>query len=119
MFREFHHQVRGRAHVLDGSRGQDRTAYLSRNGVQVLCLSDGAGSASHSEFGAQALVDSTCRLLADRFGEFVVSQDGRWLKLEIVSYLLKRLEYAAERQGVEVRDLAATLLASPWRATSF
>lgn len=111
MFREFHYQVRGRGHVADGGRGQDRTAYLSRNGVQALCLSDGAGSASHSEFGAQALVDAGCRLLVNRFSDFVVRQDGAALKTEIVEHLLDRLRDVAARQNVEVRDLAATFLA--------
>ncbi|WP_262852268.1 PP2C family serine/threonine-protein phosphatase [Mumia quercus] len=111
MFRAFHYQVRGRGHVLDGVRGQDRTAYLARNRVQVMCLSDGAGSATHAEFGAQALVDAGCRLLVERFSDFVASQDGASLKLEIVEYLLERLGDVAERQGVQIRDLAATFLA--------
>ncbi|MCX8452822.1 PP2C family serine/threonine-protein phosphatase [Paenarthrobacter ureafaciens] len=111
MFREFHYQVRGRGHVLDGSRGQDRTAYLARSGVQVVCLSDGAGSAPQSEFGAQALVDTGCKLLSERFGDFVSSDDGVALKLEIVNYLLDRLHDVAERRAVGIRDLASTFLA--------
>lgn len=111
MFREFHYQVRGRGHALDGSRGQDRTSYLARNGVQALCLSDGAGSATHSEYGAQALVEAGCSLLVERFGEFVASQDGVALKLEVVRVLVARLREVAERHRVEVRDLAATFLA--------
>lgn len=111
MFREFHYQVRGRGHVLDGSRGQDRTSYHARDGVQALCLSDGAGSATHSEYGAQALVQAGCSLLVERFGEFVASQDGVALKLEVVELLIARLREVAERHRVEVRDLAATFLA--------
>ncbi|MCB8045052.1 protein phosphatase 2C domain-containing protein [Microbacterium oxydans] len=61
MFKEFHHQARGRGHELDGTRGQDRTQYLSRSGVQAICLADGAGSALHSELGAQAVVDERMR----------------------------------------------------------
>lgn len=111
MFREFHYQVRGRGHALDSTRGQDRTAYLSCDGVQVLCLSDGAGSASHSEFGAQTLVDAGCKLIAERFADLVDSDDGASLKVEIVRHLLARLEPVAARLDVEVRDLAATFLA--------
>lgn len=111
MFREFHYQVRGRAHVLDGSRGQDRTAYLTRGGVQVMCLSDGAGSATHSELGAQALVEAGCKLLVERFRDFVSREDGAALKREVVSNLVGRLGEVAERRGVEIRDLAATFLA--------
>lgn len=111
MFREFHYQVRGRGHVLDGSRGQDRTAYLSRGGVQVLCLSDGAGSASHSEYGAQALVEAGCHLLSEHFREFVTSDDGAALKIEVARGLLDRVRQVAQRLGVPTRDLAATFLA--------
>lgn len=111
MFREFHHQARGRAHSLDGSRGQDRTGYVARDGVQVMCLSDGAGSATHSEHGAQALVDAGCQLLSEHFRDFVVSDDGAALKLQIVRHLLGRLQQVAERRGVGVRALAATFLA--------
>ena len=35
---------RGRGHLLDGTPGQDRTGYLSRGGVQAMCLADGAAS---------------------------------------------------------------------------
>lgn len=111
MFREFHYQVRGRGHARDGTRGQDRTAFLSRGGVQVLCLSDGAGSATHSEFGAQALVDAGCKLMIERFFEFETSGDGVQLKLGIVRHLLGRLDEVATRLAVGVGDLAATFLA--------
>lgn len=111
MFREFHYQVRGRGHALNGTRGQDRTAYLSRGGVQVLCLSDGAGSAEHSEIGAQTLVEAGCELLASRFGEFAASNDGVDVKLTIARHLEERLTDVAIRLNVPVRDLAATFLA--------
>lgn len=111
MFRQFHHQVRGRGHARDGTRGQDRTAYASRGGVQVLCLSDGAGSASHSEYGAQALVHAGCQLLLERFAGFADSDDGAAIKLEIVRFLLARLHAVADRHDVGVKDLAATFLA--------
>lgn len=111
MFREFHYQVRGRGHVLDGSRGQDRTSYLAQGGVQVICLSDGAGSASHSEYAAQALVEAGCQLLSDRFRSFVPRDDGAAMKLEIVRHLVGRLGGVAERRGVGIRDMAATFLA--------
>ncbi|WP_354500714.1 PP2C family serine/threonine-protein phosphatase [Mycetocola sp. 2940] len=111
MFREFHYQVRGRGHVLEGTRGQDRTAYLACRGVQVICLSDGAGSAAHSEIGAQILVDAGCELLSERFGDFVSSDDGVALKLEIVDYLLHRLDDVAKARAVGIGDLAGTFLA--------
>ncbi|MBM7331547.1 protein phosphatase 2C domain-containing protein [Agrobacterium sp. S2] len=78
MFGQFHYQVRGRAHQAAGTRGQDRTAYLSRGGVQALCLAiERRGSATHAELGAQAAADAGCALLVEHFQELVTSSaDG-------------------------------------------
>lgn len=111
LFREFHYQARGRGHALDGTRGQDRTGYLSRGGVQALCLADGAGSATHSEHGAEALVHEGCRLLAERFTDFVASEDGLAVKLDILQHLRDRLKEIAGSREWELKDLAATFLA--------
>ena len=110
MFKEFHYQVRGHGHLRDGTPVQDRTKYLSRGGVQVLCLADGAGSASHSEFGAQAVVDEACAMLVDRFAEFATSDDGARVKVELLDQLVSKLNDVADRHGVEPGDLASTFL---------
>jgi len=110
VFREFHHQVRGHGHLRDGTPVQDRTMYLSRGGVQALCLADGAGSATHSEFGAQAVVDEGCRLLVERFAEFDLSGNGAQIKVEIVSRLVGKLNEVAERHRCTLADLASTFL---------
>ena len=111
MFREFHHQVRGRGHAAEGTPCQDRTAYLTRAGVQVACLADGAGSAAQSQHGAHTVVREGCRLLAARFHEYVSRDDGAQIKREIVDELGKQLEKTARRQRCEARDLASTFLA--------
>ena len=110
MFKEFHYQVRGHGHLRDGTPVQDRTKYVSRGGVQVLCLADGAGSASHSEFGAQAVVDEACAMLVDRFAEFATSDDGARVKVELLDQLVSKLTNVADRHGVEPGDLASTFL---------
>ena len=111
MFTEFHHQVRGRGHEHEGTRGQDRTAYLSRGGVQVLCLADGAGSATHSEYGAQAVVHEGCALLAEQFADLITSDDADFSRRLILGRLHARLERVAGRLGCAVSDLASTFLA--------
>lgn len=110
MFNEFHHQVRGRGHELGGTRGQDRTAYLSRRGVQVLCLADGAGSAASSEFGAQAVVDEGCEMLAERFEDFVSSESAEESRREILDRLRDRLGQVASKHDCAVTALASTFL---------
>lgn len=111
MFREFHHQVKGKGHVETGSPCQDKTSYTNREGVQVLCLSDGAGSAAHSEIGAQALVNEGGKMLVEQFVEFTSRDDGANVKVEVVQRLLTKLERTSRRRKVTVKDLAATFLA--------
>lgn len=110
MFKEFHYQVRGHGHLRDGTPVQDRTKYLSRGGVQVLCLADGAGSVSHSEFGAQAVVDEGCTVLVERFADFAASNDGARVKVELLERLVSKVASVAERQHLDLRDLASTFL---------
>jgi len=110
VFAEFHYQVRGRGHAREGLPVQDRTKYLSRGGVQVLCLADGAGSASHSEYGAQAVVEEGCAVLAERFAEYASSTDGVSVKLELLSRLRTKVAQVAERHGVGMAELASTFL---------
>ena len=110
MFKEFHYQVRGHGHVRDGTPVQDRTKYLSRGGIQVLYLADGAGSASHSELGAQAVVDEGCTVLIERFADFAASNDGASVKVELLERLVSKVSSVADRQGLDLRDLASTFL---------
>ncbi|MEI2784599.1 MAG: protein phosphatase 2C domain-containing protein [Candidatus Nanopelagicales bacterium] len=110
MFKEFHYQVRGHGHLRDGTPVQDRTKYLSRGGVQALCLADGAGSAARSELGTQAVVDEGCAALVERFNEFEVSSDGARVKVELHERLLTRVGNLADRHRLELRDLASTFI---------
>lgn len=75
-----------------------------------MCLADGAGSASQSEHGAQALVDAGVKLLAASFDGFASRDDGAQVKVEIIERLIERLETVAARRKCEVRDLASTFL---------
>lgn len=110
MFKEFHYQVRGHGHLREGTPVQDRTKFLSRGGVQVLCLADGAGSASHSQFGAQAVVDEGCAVLVEHFAEYAASNDGVHVKVDVLGRLLAKMTAVAERQDVSPDDLASTFL---------
>lgn len=103
--------MRGRGHENEGTLGQDRTDYLQKYGVQVLCLADGAGSATHSGYGAQAVTDAGCALLAERFHDFAVGDDAAQARQEIVNGLQARLTETADRLGCAMTDLASTFLA--------
>jgi serine/threonine protein phosphatase PrpC len=110
VFKEFHYQVAGHGHLRDCTPVQDRTRYLSRGGVQVTCLADGAGSATRSDMGAQAVVDEGCRMLVERFPDFATSAEGAQVRLEIVDRLVGKVQGVADRLGCEPTDLASTFL---------
>jgi len=111
VFNEFHYQVRGRAHERDGTPGQDRTTYLSRAGIQAMCLADGAGSASKSTRGAQAAADEGCVALTELFDSLVTSNDADQSRREILNRLHARLAEVARRLDCSLSDLASTFLA--------
>lgn len=110
MFNAFHHYIRGRGHELDGTPCQDRTQYLSCNGVQAICLADGAGSASQAELGAQAVVEEGCALLVERFSELLASTDADRTRIELLDRLLSKLDQLAGQHRLAPEDLASTFL---------
>lgn len=77
----------------------------------MLCLADGAGSATHSAYGAQAVTYAGCALLAERFHDFAAGEDAAQAREQIVSGLQARLMETADRLGCAVTDLASTFLA--------
>lgn len=117
-WREFAYQVRGKSHVLDDKPGQDRFRYDTRHGVQVLCLADGAGSARHSEHGAQAAVTAGCDFVLNGLaasGATIKSLDGRTL----LGHLLARLKSTAAHLDCDLKDLASTFLCVAITKTTF
>jgi hypothetical protein len=110
VFKEFHYQVRGHGHLREGTPVQDRTKYLSRGGVQVACLADGAGSAARSELGAQAVVDAGCDLFVESFDELIKMEDGGETRRAIITPLLSKLRDIAHRHQCEPAELASTFL---------
>lgn len=119
MFKEFHYQARGHSHLRNGTPVQDRTKYASRGGVQVLCLADGAGSASHSQFGAQAVVEEGCAVLVELFADYAASNDGVQVKVDLLGRLVAKVAAVAERHDVSPDDLASTFLCVAVSGDSF
>ncbi|WP_343065953.1 PP2C family serine/threonine-protein phosphatase [Microbacterium marinum] len=111
--------MRGLSHVREGTPGQDRTGYRSQRGVQALCLADGAGSATHSDIGAQAVVDAGCSLLVENFETFASEADGAGVKQHLLHTLRNKLEQVASRHDVEPGALACTFLCVAVSAEQF
>lgn len=102
--------VQGRGHAKKDIPCQDKVARRSENGVHVIALADGAGSASMSHFGAQVVVNRMTAFVADRFFDLIAQADGRLVAQEILSVTLQALNDEAELRECTLKDLASTLL---------
>ena len=102
--------VQGRGHAKKNIPCQDKVARREENGVQVIVLADGAGSASLSHFGAECVVNRIAAFAADRFFDLINKADGREVTQEILSVALQALRVEAELRGCSLKDLASTLL---------
>ena len=62
----------GNKHINRGTPCEDASCTLSRNGVSVVCVSDGAGGSkyTHARFGSKCAVDCISNLLCDHFDAF-------------------------------------------------
>ena len=102
--------VRGRGHEKTDIPCQDKTAFAAENGVQVIALADGAGSAKLSHYGAEAVTRHICSLLCSRFGQYFSNKDGVSVKQELLDETGGCLRSLADQLGCEVKKLASSLL---------
>lgn len=108
-WRGYAYQVRGKSHELDGIPGEDRVRFVFRNGVKVLCLADGAGSARYSADGAEAVVDAGCEFAIANFGSGTGA--SRIVDVDALhAQLIARLNGTASRLACGLKDLASTFL---------
>lgn len=103
-------EVQGSGHKAAGLPCQDKTCKMVRNGVYVIALADGAGSARLSHYGAERVVRDASEYLAEHFQECFDCDDGRKVKKALLGTLLQGLEEEAQRHKCDIRDLASTLL---------
>ena len=101
----------GRGHERSGAPCQDKVECLTKDGVVVMALSDGAGSAKLSHYGAESAVSAACRLLAARFDEWFAGEDASVVRRSLVEGVLSDLRKTAQRLDCKESDLACTLLA--------
>ena len=89
---------------------QDKVKILSADNLWIGTLSDGAGSASHSHYGAQCVVDTVCALMSSSFDKLYDMQDATKAKAFIVTEIVNALNGVALSLDVSIKELAATLL---------
>ena len=110
MWRFFQYAVAGRGHEKRDIPCQDKTFILERDGVKVIALADGAGSARLSHYGAACVSEFICQEMADKFAEYYNQPNGAVVKTHIISVLCNALQKLAEKEKCTIDDLASTLL---------
>ena len=103
--------VTGRGHIQKDLPCQDRTYAMEENGVTVIALADGAGSASLSQEGAEQAVKTVCHQLCARFEELYDAPGPQMVRYVLLSAVREAVAARAAELGVQARQLASTLLA--------
>lgn len=105
MWQFIHYATPGRSHIKNNIPCQDKTYVLNKRNVHVIALSDGAGSARLSHFGAQESVRFIAEYMTEHFDEYV-NGDKEKLLLKIQ----KKLMLKTKKHKCSIADLACTLL---------
>lgn len=111
--------VQGRSHSKTDTPCQDKTFALIKNGVNVIALADGAGSAKLSHFGAERITHFICSDFSENFDGYFVSEDGAFVKKILVSKMAAELEALSKELGCAVKELASTLLLAAVKENRF
>ena len=121
-YRQADFYVTGKDHLSRKIECQDRTFYYKENGVHVLTLSDGAGSRSKSQFGAEIVTEYAAKYVAKNFIDLLILSEKRGkdqqlvdrdllkIKTDFLTYLTEMLNaFCLKTEGVQINDLACTL----------
>lgn len=119
MWKMVNYETCGRGHLKTNIPCQDKTIIVNKGNSYVIALADGAGSASHSHYGAETVVNTISNFLIDNFDELIVNQNGVKVKEEILSVIREALKEEAEKQSCDIKDLASTILAVAIKGNEF
>ena len=103
-------EIQGRGHLKTGTPCQDKIHSLCDSDISIVALADGAGSVSHSHYGAERITRFMCHYLYDEFDSFYSNPDGVLVKRIIIEAVLNELDQLANEHECEIKDLASTLL---------
>jgi len=117
MLKMAHAAVQGRGHKLKNSPCQDKTYTLTKNGVSVIALADGAGSCKHSDVGATIVVETVCKVIAARFD--IIYNTPTISREYLVNYIQLALYRKAEEISAKFKDLSATFLFAAVKGEQF
>lgn len=111
--------VQGKGHIKTETPCQDKTYSLFLNGVQVIALADGAGSAKLSHYGAETSTKFICQELAENFDSYFFNEDGLYVKQLLIKKILEQLTEKSNTLECELKDLASTLLVVAIKENNF
>ena len=103
-------EVQGLGHIDNDVPCQDKTLCFEHNGIHIISLSDGAGSARLSHLGAQCVVETISELISENFDELYYCTDGLRVKKHIVTEINHAIDQRAHEMMCDSDELAATLL---------
>ncbi|MGA1199132.1 MAG: protein phosphatase 2C domain-containing protein, partial [Candidatus Latescibacterota bacterium] len=107
--------VCGSSHEKLGTPCQDASFWMTQeNNILIAAVADGAGSASHSDIGAQIAVQTAVETLSTEPDlDNRLSTDCNTFKTILTHALktaLKAIKKEAKTQGIKPRELASTLI---------
>ena len=102
--------MQGSAHIAKGIPCQDKAMAIKNGSITAIALSDGAGTAKLSHFGAECATQATATFLSKSIEELLAQKDGRLAKLQLLSKVQAELQRECEERSCQLSDLACTLL---------
>lgn len=110
MWNLIHCAVQGRGHIKEKIPCQDKTHVLHENDTSICALADGAGSASLSHIGAEAVVQTICQILVEKFDSYFNENDAERVRQALHRQVIDQLSQEASLHNCQLQDLASTLL---------
>ena len=101
--------VKGSLHINNGLPCQDKTYYLKNNGLNIMVLADGAGSAKYSDKGAREVVKATANFLNENFEKIYKTRNNKKNKVHLIEFLHKKI-LSIKLKKHDIKDYASTLL---------
>lgn len=119
MWKNIQVAVQGRAHKISNTPCQDKTFALNNLECCVVSLADGAGSATHSEIGAQCVTKKICDVLNKNFDKYFSAEKSDKVAEELLSILIEELGKISAASNCNLKDLASTLLSVAVKENKF